>query len=165
MSWNDCTYITQSNFEEATQISYQSAYAQCVSEVDMSGSIYVTEESEHKLYINSGSQSGSLIYTSPSHGLDSEEVGGFTTGSFCPKCSSYFIHHGRENMIHMNTLTGDTMYRWQYEISQSNNDINEHMWTTDDFDVVLEPRFQSSGSSRYVTSGSNLDMVHELWTD
>jgi hypothetical protein len=131
----------------------------------MSGSIYVTEESEHKLYINSGSQSGSLIYTSPSHGLDSEEVGGFTTGSFCPKCSSYFIHHGRENMIHMNTLTGDTMYRWQYEISQSNNDINEHMWTTDDFDVVLEPRFQSSGSSRYVTSGSNLDMAHELWTD
>ena len=131
----------------------------------MSGSIYVTEESEHKLYINSGSQSGSLIYTSPSHGLDSEEVGGFTTGSFCPKCSSYFVHFGRENMIHMNTLTGDTMYRWQYEISQSNNDINEHMWTTDDFDVVLEPRFQSSGSSRYVTSGSNLDMVHELWTD
>ena len=42
MAWNDCTYITQSNSNEATQINYQSAYARCVGEINMSGSIYVT---------------------------------------------------------------------------------------------------------------------------
>ena len=81
MAWNDCTYITQSNSNEATQINYQSAYARCVGEINMSGSIYVTEESQHKLYINSGSQSGSLIYTSENHDLDSEEVGVSSTGN------------------------------------------------------------------------------------
>ena len=39
MSWNDCTYITQSNFEDVTPINYQSAHSQCVSEVNISGSI------------------------------------------------------------------------------------------------------------------------------
>ena len=126
MAWNDCTYITQSNFEEATQINYQSAYTQCVSEVDMSGSIYVTEESEHKLYINSGSQSGSLIYTSPSHDLDSEEVGGSENGSFCPKCKGFFVQENRENMMYRNTLhTGMYVSHSQYLEYSSSNCNNE----------------------------------------
>ena len=163
MAWNDCTYITQSNFEEATQINYQSAYAQCVSEVDMSGSIYVTEESEHKLYINSGSQSGSLIYTSPSHGLDSEEVGQYTTGSFCPKCKSYFSHKGREDMVHMHKWNNQVLLRWEYEISQSQHNLgNSYMWWTDDHDVISD---DGTIIVRKVTSGSNLDIGHDLWTD
>ena len=51
-------------------------------EVNMSSSIYVTEETEDKLYINSGSQSGSLIYTSEPHGNPAEEVGTWSTGKF-----------------------------------------------------------------------------------
>ena len=163
MAWNDCTYITQSNFEEATQINYQTSYDRCISEVDMSGSIYVTEESEHKLYINSGSQSGSLIYTSPSHGLDSEEVGQYTTGSFCPKCKSYFSHKGREDMVHMHKWTNQVMLRWEFEISQSQHGLeNQGMWWTDDHDVISD---DGTITLRKVTSGSNFDIGHELWTD
>ena len=163
MAWNDCRYITQSNSNEATQINYQSAYAQCVSEVNMSGSIYVTEESQHKLYINSGSQSGSLIYTSENHNLDSEEVGGSSTGSFCHRCNAYFSHQGLEGMLHVNKFTGEAMPRWEFEISQSQHGLeNTSMWWTDDHDVISD---DGTIIVRKVTSGSNLDIGHDFWTD
>ena len=163
MAWNDCRYITQSNSNEATQINYQSAYAQCVSEVNMSGSIYVTEESQHKLYINSGSQSGSLIYTSENHNLDSEEVGVSSTGSFCHRCNAYFSHNGKEGMLHVNKFTGIGIPRWEFEISASQyNWETNGMFITDDYDVWSD---DGTKLLRKVTSGSNLDMALEFWTD
>ena len=163
MAWNDCTYITQSNSNEATQINYQSAYARCVGELNMSGSINVTEESQHKLYINSGSQSGSLIYTSENHNLDSEEVGGSSTGSFCHRCNAYFSHQGLEGMLHVNKFTGEGMPRWEFEISASqNNWQTSGMFITDDHDVWSD---DGTKLLRKVTSGSNLDMALEFWTD
>ena len=99
MSWNACTYITQSNSTDVRNHHYEAAYSQCVGELNMSSSIYVAEETEFKLYINSGTQSGSLIYTSPSHDLDSEEVGDSETGNFCPKCKGFFVQENKENMM------------------------------------------------------------------
>ena len=78
MAWNDCQYITQSLEQDVRVSGYQNAFELCISaSVDMSSSIYITEETEDKLYINSGSQSGSLIYTSEPHGNPAEEVGTF----------------------------------------------------------------------------------------
>ena len=126
MSWNSCTYITQSNSTDVRNHHYEEAYTQCVGELNMSSSIYVTEESEFKLYINSGTQSGSLIYTSPSHDLDSEEVGGSENGIFCPKCKGFFVQENRENMMYRNTLhTGMYVSHSQYLEYSSSNCNNE----------------------------------------
>ena len=126
MSWNDCTYITQSNSTDVRNHHYEAAYSQCVGELNMSSSIYVAEETEFKLYINSGTQSGSLIYTSPSHDLDSEEVGDSETGNFCPKCKGFFVQENRENMMYKNTLnTGMYLSHSQYLEYSSSNCNNE----------------------------------------
>ena len=165
MSWNDCTYITQSNSTEVKQETYQAAYTQCVGEIAMSSSMYITEVSESKLYIISGSQSGSLIYTSAAHGLeDDEEVGHYETGSFCHKCKGYFRHHGRENLQYYHPYSNISIPKWEYEISQSNGELtskDEKIWKQDDISVYVS----GSVESRVVESGSNLDIVHRLWTD
>ena len=76
MAWNDCQYITQSLEQDVRVSGYQNAFELCISaSVDMSSSIYITEETEDKLYINSGSQSGSLIYTSEPHGNPLKKLG------------------------------------------------------------------------------------------
>ena len=100
MAWNDCQYITQSLEQDVRVSGYQNAFELCISaSVDMSSSIYITEETEKKLYINSGSQSGSLIYTSEPHELPDEEVGGWSTGSFCPICKGYYVEKDETNMV------------------------------------------------------------------
>ena len=120
MSWNDCTYITQSNSTEVKQETYQAAYSQCVGEIAMSSSMYITEVSESKLYIISGSQSGSLIYTSAPHGLeDTEEIGHYETGSFCHKCNSYFRHAGKENMLEVHTKGKGVCGVFNFEIAET----------------------------------------------
>ena len=126
MSWNTCTYITQSNSTDVRNHHYENAYSQCVSEVNMSSSIYVTEDSEFKLYINSGTQSGSLIYTSPSHDLDSEEVGESETGNFCPNCKGFFVQENKENMMYKSRID-TTLYisHSQYLEYSSSNCNNE----------------------------------------
>ena len=169
MAWNDCTYITQSNSDDVKQETYQAAFAQCVGEIAMSGSTYITEESENKLYINSGSQSGSLIYTSEAHGLEGdEEVGQYETGSFCHKCKGYFRHQGKENLLHYHKFNHIFMPRWEYEISQSNGELtskDDKIWLKEDVSVYQFGRVSGSVESRVVESGSNLDIVHRLWTD
>ena len=100
MAWNDCQYITQSLEQDVRVSGYQNAFELCISaSVDMSSSIYITEETEDKLYINSGSQSGSLIYTSEPHGNPAEEVGTWSTGSFCPICKGYYVEKDETNMV------------------------------------------------------------------
>lgn len=100
MAWNDCQYITQSLEQDVRVSGYQNAFELCISaSVDMSSSIYITEETEDKLYINSGSQSGSLIYTSEPHGNPAEEVGTWSTGSFCPICKGYYVGKDETNMV------------------------------------------------------------------
>ena len=159
MSWNECTYITQSNFYSASQEDYQAAYSQCVGEIAMSGSTYITEVSESKLYINSGSQSGSLIYTSAPHGLeDTEEIGHYETGSFCHKCNSYFRHAGKENMLEVHTKFNIQIRFEDYAVSRSLgliSDKQEWGFINDDY----------SCPGREVVSGSNLNITHRFWTD
>ena len=100
MAWNDCQYVTQSSEQDVGVSEYQNAFELCISaSVDMSSSIYITEETEDKLYINSGSQSGSLIYTSEPHGNPVEEVGTLSTGSFCPICKGYYVGKDETNMV------------------------------------------------------------------
>ena len=66
-------------------------------------------------------------------------------------------------MVHMHKWTGAIMPRWEFEISQSQHDLeNASMWWTDDHDVISD---DGTIIVRKVTSGSNLDIGHDLWTD
>ena len=151
MAWNDCQNINQSLEQDGRDSGYQNAFELCISaSVDMSSSIYITEETEDKLYINSGSQSGSLIYTSEPHGNPAEEVGTWSTGSFCPICKGYYVGKDETNMVF-----------W------SMDDLNEDGYPGVDVgpdhpsaslyreDISAEEMF-NLGSGRICLSGSNL---------
>jgi hypothetical protein len=176
MAWDDCTYITQSSFYSASVQNYQASFSQCVSEVNMSSSIYVTEISESKLYINYGSQSGSLIYTSPTHSLtleeNEEEIGSFETGSFCPKCKAFYKYDNNRDNINwvsykgLPTILSESQFR---EYSASFAEVSASFIKS----FIPEDSTQSSYlfdmtkpvSSRTVTSGSNDNTNMRFWID
>lgn len=175
MSWNDCTYITQSSFESASVQNYQTSFSQCISEVNMSSSIYVTEISESKLYINVGSQSGSLIYTSPTHSLtleeNEEEIGNFETGSFCPKCKGFYTYENRENIpwvsyIGMPTILSESQFR-EYSASRAEVSASfiESFIPEDSTASTYYMDMTKPVGIRTVTSGSNDKGSMRLWID
>ena len=129
MSWNSCTYITQSDSTDVRNHHYETACSQCVGELNMSSSIYIAEDSEFKLYINSGTQSGSLIHTSSPYDSEEDdgELGTYENGMFCPKCKGFFVQESRDNMMYRNhELTSLYISHSQYlEYSASNCDNEE----------------------------------------
>ena len=65
----------------------------CDGTTQLSESIYICRTEDYSIISTSGATSGSLLKTSSTHDLDSddEEIGDFITGSLCPECNLFWV--------------------------------------------------------------------------